>query len=270
MNRRSIADLIINRLEPDADVLRQSLSYSGTIGHFTVDNLLPQDLALRIHAAFPKGENMRMRRSLRELKFIAAQMDRYEPLLEEAIFAFQDPRVVNIIGSITGMQSLEPDEQLYAGGLSMMVQGHFLNPHVDNSHDKDRARYRVLNLLYYCSPSWEHGHGGNLELWPEGPKGVPITIDSMFNRLAVMVTHQRSWHSVSKVVAGDARCCVSNYYFSRHPPSGDNYFHVTSFRGRPEEPLRDLLLRSDMRLRMAVRRLFPKGAYKVDHFYDKK
>jgi len=213
---------------------------------------------------------MRMRRSLRELKFIAAQMDRYEPLLEEAIFAFQDPNVVDLIGHITGLQALEPDEQLYAGGISMMVQGHFLNPHIDNSHDKNRARYRVLNLLYYCSPRWESGRGGNLELWPEGPKGAPVVIDSVFNRLALMVTHQRSWHSVSKVLTNEARCCVSNYYFSKQPPKSESYFHVTSFRGRPEQPLRDLVLRADVALRTAVRRLFPKGAYKVSHFYDKR
>lgn len=270
MNRVQIADLIVTRLESELDRSTREYAETGTIGHFVVDDLLPADLAQRIRAAFPAGDTMRTRRSLRELKFIAAQMDRYDPLLEEAIFAFQDPRVVALVGSITGLRELEPDALLYAGGISMMVRGHFLNPHIDNSHDKERQRYRVLNLLYYCSPGWVRGNGGNLEVWPDGPKGKQITIESRFNRLAVMVTHQKSWHSVSPVTVDAARCCLSNYYFSQQSPEPGDYFHVTSFRGRPEQGLRDLVLRADIRLRTALRRLFPKGAYTIKHFYDKK
>ncbi len=270
MNRTKIADIVVARLERDRVTLQKNFATSGPIGHFAIDDVLPPDLALRIRAAFPVSNAMKTRHSLRELKFIAAQMDRYNRLLEEAIYAFQDPRIVRLVGEITGLPALEPDDHLYAGGISMMVQGHFLNPHLDNSHDKERQRYRVLNLLYYCSPNWSLECGGNLELWPEGPQGQPITVESRFNRLAVMVTHRQSWHSVSSVHSDEARCCVSNYYFSHRSPEQSDYFHVTSFRGRPEQKLRDLVLRADVALRMAVRKLFPRGAYKVKHYYDKK
>jgi Rps23 Pro-64 3,4-dihydroxylase Tpa1-like proline 4-hydroxylase len=53
-----------------------------------------------------------------------------------------------------------------------MTRGHYLNPHIDNSHDKFRADYRVLDLLYYTSPDWQVEFGGSLELWPNGPRGV--------------------------------------------------------------------------------------------------
>jgi hypothetical protein len=141
---------------------------------------------------------------------------------------------------------------------------------VDNSHDKSRERYRVLNLLYYVSPDWKRPNGGNLELWPEGPKGEQITIESRFNRLAVMITNKNSWHSVSEVQVDQSRCCVSNYYFSKASPEDTEYFHVTSFRGRPEQRVRDLVLRADIALRMGLRKLFPKGVVENKHFYDKK
>lgn len=270
MNRKQMADMIVARLQSDFETLRQAYCRSGKVKHFTVDDLLPEDLAHQIRAAYPKGDTMKIKRSLRELKFIAAQMSQYNPLLEDAIYAFQDPRIVELVGQITGLKALEPDEELYAGGISMMVKGHFLNPHVDNSHDRARERYRVLNLLYYVSPGWERGNGGNLELWPDGPEGEQITVDSRFNRLAVMMTNKSSWHSVSPVVADDSRCCVSNYYFSTQSPEEDEYFHVTSFRGRPEQPVRDLLLRADIALRMGLRKLFPKGMVENKHYYEKK
>jgi Rps23 Pro-64 3,4-dihydroxylase Tpa1-like proline 4-hydroxylase len=270
MNRTQIADLIVQKLESDANQLRSKWIASGPIHHCFIDDLLPAAVALQIRAAYPPPATMRARRSLRELKFVAAQMNQYDPILEEALYAFQDPRVVAAVEKITGLQSLEPDELLYAGGISMMSKGHFLNPHLDNSHDKQRERYRSLNLLYYVSPDWELSKGGNLELWPEGPEGKQTVIKSAFNRLTIMITNQKSWHSVSPVLTDELRCCVSNYYFSRQPADVDDYFHVTSFRGRPEQPFRDFALRVDGALRMSIRRLFPQGALKSTHFYDRK
>jgi Rps23 Pro-64 3,4-dihydroxylase Tpa1-like proline 4-hydroxylase len=213
LDRRLMSEAIDRHLvEAKADLLRQ-WSTSAPINHFVLDEVLPEAWAREIRNARPSGETMTLKRSLRELKFVAAQMNKYNPLLEEAVYAFQAAEVVRHVEEITGLAALEPDELLYAGGISVMAPGHYLNPHVDNSHDKFRQRYRVLNLLYYVSPDWSEERGCNLELWPDGPRGAPATIVSKFNRLVAMVTHKGSWHSVSKNVAPADRCCVSNYYF---------------------------------------------------------
>jgi hypothetical protein len=148
-----------------------------------------------------------------------------------------------------------------------MVKDQYLNPHIDNSHDRDRQRWRALNALYYVSPDWREENGGHLELWPGGVGGKPITLHSRFNRLVMMATHAGSWHSVCPIRVEGSRCCVSNYYFRNEPVRPTDTFHVTKFRGRPEEPMRDLLLRVDGALRMGLRRLFPKGVRKVTHQY---
>ena len=210
---------------------------------------------------------MVLKRSLREVKYVAAQMDRYDRLLEESIYAFQEPGIVERVEAITGLKALEPDTHLYAGGISLMSPGHYLNPHIDNSHDKMRERYRVLNLLFYVSPEWPADEGGNLELWPQGLRGRPTTLVSRFNRLVVMLTHQHSWHSVSRNAAKADRCCVSNYYFSKLPPGGSHYYHVTEFFGRPEQPLRNVLLCADNWVRTVIRTRMP-WAFKNRHFYD--
>lgn len=269
LTRNVLAREIQRRIESERTTLARQWQAAAPINHFVVDDLLPEEWTRRIREAFPNDEQMTLKRSLRELKFVAAQMDRHNPLLEEAIYAFQAPEIVALVEEITGLRALEPDEMLYAGGISMMAPGHFLNPHVDNSHDKFRERYRVLNLLFYVSPQWSESEGCNLELWPRGPTGKPVTVVSRFNRLAVMVTHRGSWHSVSPNIGRKNRCCVSNYYFSQVPVGGADYFHVTSFRGRPEQPVRDLVLRADIWMRMAIRRLFPQGIRENKHFYDK-
>ncbi len=85
-----------------------------------------------------------------------------------------------------------------------------------------------------------------------------------------MATHDSSWHSVSPVrCANSARCCVSNCYYSDTPLRDNDEFHVTSFRGRPGQRMRNLVLRADANLRMAIRRKFKKGLTENPHVYKK-
>ncbi len=269
LQRTNIGALIASRLRDNLDDARRQWQENAPVNHFFIDDVLPEALAMTIRRGFPDASTMMLRKSLRELKYVSAQMNHHAPILEEALYAFQEPEVVKLVSQITGLSSLDPDERLYAGGISMMGLGHFLNPHLDNSHDKDRQRYRVLNLLYYVSPGWRAENGCNLEVWPEGTKGEPVTIVSKFNRLAVMVTNQHSWHSVSPNLSSEARCCVSNYYFSSQPVGDTEYFHPTSFRGRPEQRVRDVVLRADATARGLVRKVFPNGVVENKHVYHK-
>tara|TARA_R100001369_G_scaffold92840_1_gene140309 strand:- start:3528 stop:4352 length:825 start_codon:yes stop_codon:yes gene_type:complete len=270
MKTQDIANIIYNRILEDKSELISNFEKSKeAIGYFYIDNLLPEELALQISNAFPKKEAMVLKKSLREYKYVAAQMDQYNPLLEQVIYAFQDERIVKLVGEICSIENPEPDENLYAGGISLMAEGNFLNPHLDNSHDKNRNKWRVLNLLYYVTPNWEDSYGGHLEVWPKGLDNEPITIYSRFNRLAVMATHQKSWHSVSPVTHNGERCCVSNYYFSDTPLTNEDQFHVTSFRARPGQKIKDVILQTDAFLRMGVRKVFKKGITENPHVYKK-
>jgi Rps23 Pro-64 3,4-dihydroxylase Tpa1-like proline 4-hydroxylase len=271
MNRTEIADLILSKLQ--AEEARIAAMYEASkakIGYFMVDDLLPAELAKRIFAAFPSEREMHLKKSIREYKYVAAQMNKYDPLLEEIVYAFQDPRVVSLIADVIGLAPVYSDAHLYAGGISLMGDKHFLNPHLDNSHDKNRERWCILNLLYYVTPDWPLENGGNLELWPEGVGGKQVVIHSKFNRLAVMATHDASWHSVSPIEStASTRRCVSNYYFAdRSLKDGEN-FHVTAFRGRPEQKLTDLMLRADAQLRMMIRKVFSKGVVETKHVYKR-
>jgi Rps23 Pro-64 3,4-dihydroxylase Tpa1-like proline 4-hydroxylase len=267
LSRIALSEAIGRSIRAREGELARQWGATAPINHFVLDDVLPAAWAEAVRSAFPDAGSMAVRRSLRELKCVAVQMNQYDRLLEEAIYAFQAPDIVAAVERITGLEALEPDELLYAGGISLMAPGHFLNPHIDNSHDKFRRRYRILNLLYYVSPHWPEDRGGNLELWPDGVRGRPVTVVSRFNRLVVMITHRHSWHSVSRNRAEADRCCVSNYFFSAKPIGDDDYYHVTEFRGRPEQPLRDLALRADNWLRTVIRTRFP-AAFKNPHFYD--
>ena len=268
LHRTYLAQLIVNRIIQEKDRIKTQYEESkNQIGYFYIDDLLSAEITEQIDSQFPSKQEMVLKKSIRENKYIGVQMNEYAPVLEELIYAFQDDRVVNLIKQVCGIQELTPDENLYAGGLSSMKQSQFLNPHLDNSHDKERNRWRVLNLLFYVTPNWKDSNGGHLEIWPEGLDQHQTTLHSRFNRLIVMATHDKSWHSVSPVVVNASRNCVSNYYFSNTALSGTDKFHVTTFRGRPHQKFKNHVLRFDSFLRMNLRKIFKKGIVKNPHVY---
>lgn len=247
--RQDYADQILQRLQSCREQLSRDFYQPDRIASCYIDDLLDPLEAEAIYHAFPDKAEMFLLKDLREHKRVTMQMNRVNAILQEILFAFQDLQIVATISEMTGLQGLLPDAELYAGGISLMDEGCYLNPHLDNSHDKTRSNYRVLNLLYYVTPNWKESYGGNLELWDQGLKQPCRIIHSKFNRLVIMATHKSSWHSVSRVCYAGQRCCINNYYFSAQSPLTQDYAHVTSFRGRPEEKLKDAVLHTDTLLR---------------------
>jgi len=263
--REEITKLILERLGRDSAAITEDFaSEKGVRTHFTaIDSLLPDELATRIADVFPAPDQMRLMHSFRERKHTSKSLDKFDPIISDITFAFQDRRVVELVAGVTAIKDAVGDPHLYAGGLSAMSRGHFLNPHIDNSHDGDLQNYRVLNLLYYITPGWKSENGGNLELWDERVT-KPVEIPSLFNRLVLMETNDKSWHSVNEVNADGIRRCVSNYYFSPHSPNGYETSHVTYFMARPEQKLRRIITKLDGELRTAIRKVRKSGFGKKD------
>lgn len=255
MDLKQIISLISSRLlEDEADLHNNffSLNSNTPTKHFIVDNLLPKELVEKTYEGFPDESLYHFKDSFREKKYTFAKLDQLESNLPSLVTdALQSKEIIKIIGNITEIDDLEGDPSLYAGGLSRMDETHFLNPHIDNSHDSTRSKYRRLNVLFYVSPNITEGDGGNFELWDPKVK-KPLKIPSLFNRLVVMETTKTSWHSVDNIVSDIQRCCLSNYYFSKSSPDGMSYYHVTSFLGRPSQHIRRNIGRIDNFLRQTV------------------
>jgi Rps23 Pro-64 3,4-dihydroxylase Tpa1-like proline 4-hydroxylase len=253
MNQTDLVTLMVNRIESSKLVIQKHwFDCSTGTKYFILEDFLPSDIAMEVFNAFPRDrETFLKRKSFREQKSTLADLDAQPKILSDITNAFQEQEVIQAISDVVNMRALESDPSLYAGGLSMMFNHDFLKPHIDNSHDGSRSRYRRLNLLYYVSPNWTLENGANFELWDSKVQNNN-TLISKFNRLIVMETNSKSWHSVSQSKVEQARCCISSYYFSKESPSGSDYFHVTSFMGRPGETGKRLRHLIDNFLRQTV------------------
>ncbi len=236
MTRQELSAHIAAQLRTHKDELAQYWRQSAPVRHFYLDSLLPADWAKACYDALPDPETLMLRSSIKEHKHVGIDTDKYKPLVGDILYAFHDAEVVKIVSEITGVKALLADESLYGSGVSMMLEGDFLLPHLDNSHDGDGELYRVLNALYYITPNWPDNSGGNLELW-----STDMTerkeIHAAFNRLVMMETNTHSIHSVNKVTTNGVRACISNYYFSATPVEDHDYVHKTTFFARPEDDM---------------------------------
>src|SRR5438046_10306318 len=126
LRRKEIADYIAARLRDNLATMREEFAAPGRVPSCWVDNLLPNPLARHIFDNFPPVERMMFKNSIKERKYVSAQMNEHPSILEDTVFAFQDPRVLQLIAEITGLSALEPDSDLYAGGISSMRKGNYL------------------------------------------------------------------------------------------------------------------------------------------------
>ena len=266
--QREIVRLILERVNADKEKLKYDFKNSiNEVGvrYAIIDDLLPYDMAIEICKKFPAPHEMRMMNSFREKKYTSKDFDKFDDLMRDITFAIQDPSIVSLVDEITGIENQIPDSRLYAGGLSLMKQGHYLSPHIDNSHDSERKLYRTLNLLYYVTDNWSAENGGNLELWDKKVLNN-VTLVSKFNRLILMETNPWSWHSVNEILSDGERKCVSNYYFSQTAPAGGDYFHITAFSARPDQKILRLLSGFDAKIRQGLRKIVPSGLTKKDYY----
>lgn len=247
ISRLSISKLICERFNScGLATLEAQYKSSGNINYFIVDNLLPSNLADEIDNCFPPHSQLNLLDGPQERKYVGVRFNNEQSLVEECVYAFQQDEVIDLISQVCGIPQLLGDQELYAGaGVSSMSEGCFLNPHIDNSHDRLKRHFRRLNLLYYVSRELTTCDGGNLLLYPHGISKSAISIPPIFNRLVVFRTDNRSLHAVSKITSPLAfRKTISNYYFSESSPLGRDYYHSTSFRAFSNESRRkDLSLR---------------------------
>ena len=261
MNRKEISHLILSKLkEINLEYLREKYKTSSSINYCVIDNLLPTHLVSDLNDAFPPEKELNPQIGLQEKKYVGVNFSKSQKIVEECIYAFQERSVIEAIGYITNIKNIIGDPELYAGGISSMSKGCFLNPHIDNSHDRNLSKFRRLNLLYYVNKNWcPEKDGGELILYPNGIKKDEIKLSCRSNRLVIMRTDNKSLHGVNKIKSTiERRKCISNYYFSKESPLGNEYYHSTSFRGFKRQYIKGTLLRINGLSRTIAKKLIYK------------
>ena len=104
------------------------------------------------------------------------------------------PTFRDYVSRLTDIPDLLPDENLFGAGYHQILDGGFLDVHVDFNKLDGSGLDRRLNLLVYLNPDWQESFGGQLELWDMDKRMQLAKILPLFNRAVIFETNEISYH----------------------------------------------------------------------------
>jgi hypothetical protein len=244
---------VASRLREEEDRLKSVFSQPGKIRCCWLDDLLPLDILHEALGGLPELRGMVRRRGLKERKYVSAALDQLGAATRNLVAAFSGPEIAEVVTGLMGGARLDADPRLYNGGITKMMPGDFMCPHLDNSHNYDRTQRRAVVLLYYMSPEWREDYGGALELWDDDRRAPPREIAHKSNRLVIMETTEHSWHAVRPVTGPQPRINITTYYYA--PKSEIAPARLTRFAPWPGQPIRGLFFDADFHFRSLAARI---------------
>lgn len=162
-------------------------------------------------------------------KRVCNDITRFPVTLREITLEACQPRFLQFVEQLTGINNLIPDPYLSGGGLHSSGAGGILAPHTD-FHVYDRLRlYRRVNVIIYLNTEWTERDGGALELSQKGATAPSVSIIPCYGRMVVFNTDDQSIHGFTKPIAqGKRRNSIALYYYTSQEAdafSGDRTTH---------------------------------------------
>jgi Rps23 Pro-64 3,4-dihydroxylase Tpa1-like proline 4-hydroxylase len=167
--------------------------------HVVIDDFLPNEVAIELAKNFPRVgiDNLDAWKSHDNENVIRWLMEDSSHLpmsLREFAAATSGRTFLQFLATLTGMKHLIADPYLMGGGAMMTARGGFLDVHADFNWHAPIQAWRRVNALFYLTPDWERGWGGNLELWSlDGCEKIK-SVEPRFNRVVIFSTRSDTFH----------------------------------------------------------------------------
>lgn len=206
--------------------------------HTVIDQLFEPEWAAAIAASFPTVDHRWHRRH--HLHSDKHTFDRYGEMpstIRKAIAALHGPRFMDLLAQVADVERLEPDWDLFGGGMHVTQPGGFLDVHADFQVHPTTGARRVLNLLAFFNPGWQASWGGYLELWTPDMQECAVSIAPLHNRAVLFATSATSFHGQPVPLTcppGVVRKSLALYWYTPAPETA-GLLRTTDYRPRPHE-----------------------------------
>jgi Rps23 Pro-64 3,4-dihydroxylase Tpa1-like proline 4-hydroxylase len=144
-------------------------------------------------------------------------------ILKSVFEELNGKQFLSMLESITGIEDLIEDDDLFGGGLHQSIKGAFLNVHVDYNMHPETKYHRQLNAIVFMNKDWKDEYEGHLELWDltNGKMKQIEKIAPIFNRCVIFETNEVSFHGHPKKLNtpdGINRKSLATYYYTKTRP----------------------------------------------------
>jgi Rps23 Pro-64 3,4-dihydroxylase Tpa1-like proline 4-hydroxylase len=220
----AFSERAIASLELRVPLLRAQWQAARPFPYLVIEDFLPHSDAERVMESYPSIDADKWAHSTysHQRKKFTLREGFPEPVGHFFDFA-ASPRFLQIVSEITGIPSLLSDPELVGGGLHQIVNGGFLDVHVDFNFHPTTHLHRRLNLLVYMNKQWKPEYEGRLEFWDMREKRQVASISPDFNRAVIFETSEISYHGHPVPLASPpdvTRKSLATYYYTREPPGG--------------------------------------------------
>jgi 2-oxoglutarate-Fe(II)-dependent oxygenase superfamily protein len=211
-------DIIDGRaLASRENAIRLDFQSKTPFRYVVIDDFLTRGVAERIHDEFPNVDATWVNANGLHTKGKWTQPCVAGSIAERFYLEVNSQEFRRILGNIVGIEGLLADDDLNGAGYHQVVDGGFLNVHID-FNKLGSGLDRRLNLIVYLNHDWVESYGGFLELWDWQAGKRVANIAPIFNRCVIFETNEISYHGhpVPLNTKGKAsRKSLSIYYYTR-------------------------------------------------------
>ena len=210
----------------EAENSAQLYSCNTPFPHIVLDNFLRKEVLELVIKEFP-GKNAgiwNQSETLSALKKACGDDWSFPDSIKDTIRDLQSKLFLYLLGKITGIGNLIPDNYLVGSGLFRIERGGFLKVHADFNIHPLMQLDRRINLLLYLNEDWKNEYGGDLELWENDQSKMVKSIRPIANRCVIFSTTDTSFHghpSPLNCPEDRSRNCISLYYYTNGRPENE-------------------------------------------------
>lgn len=202
----TIVEPHVDLLQPEVtDRLATQYKNSKLFPHIPLDGLLSKRLDCNC-VAFPDLDWPGWKQFDDGYQFgkrVCNDETRFPVTLREVALEACQPRFLQFVEQLAGIDNMIPDPGLNEDGLHSSGAGCVLAPHTD-CRVCDRFRlYRRSNVIIYLNAEWNESDGGDPGLSEKGASEPSMSISPVFGRTVLFNTDDQSIHGFTKPIAQD-------------------------------------------------------------------
>jgi Rps23 Pro-64 3,4-dihydroxylase Tpa1-like proline 4-hydroxylase len=195
MSNENILNITPDRLSE----IQRAWDAAQPFHYVVIDDFLAEEFAEEILASYPtpNGGAWDDTPYIHQRKKLTLNKNFPEPIAE--FFRMTESEEFrNLVSAICSVPDLIADPDLTGGGLHQIMNGGYLDVHVDYNFHPRTKMHRRLNLLLYLNKDWKSEYEGCLELWDMDAEKQIESIAPVFNRAVIFETNEVSYHGHPK------------------------------------------------------------------------
>ncbi len=213
------AETIINITPEMLGEIQNRWDTAEPFRYVVIDDFLTEEFAEEILAAYPTPHGGAWDNTIytHQRKKLTLNKNFPEPIGDFFRMA-ESEEFLDLVSSICGIENILPDPGLTGGGLHQIMNGGYLDVHIDYNFHPRTKLHRRLNLLLYLNKDWKREYEGYLEFWDMENKKRIDSIAPTFNRVVIFETNEVSYHGHPQpLVTPDdvTRKSLAVYYYTR-------------------------------------------------------